>query len=273
MASGSSREKPSLEGVHARLDKADEHLYVLKAAMQRFLDENPYRVISEVDADTGECVLRGQVFKRPPKLAWALLIGDTIHNLRSALDHLTWQLGRVELARLGRPEEDPPDRTAFPICVAPGDFNAQRERHIGGLSSDAQTRIENLQPYEQRPNGPRATALWVLHALWNQDKHRLLHIGQSATIEFGVTADVIFDYTLNMGRLNALSTFDANGEIDRLPGVTDCAKLAAKLDFTYGITFDPEGPARGTPVISQIEACRDAVRREVVPMFLDFFCR
>ena len=60
----------------AKLDRADKHAERLKAEIERFLDKQPYRVISEEDAKTGECLIRAKVLERPPVLEWGTRIGD-----------------------------------------------------------------------------------------------------------------------------------------------------------------------------------------------------
>ena len=94
-------------------------------------------------------------------------MGDAIHNLRTALDHLVWQL--VE-AGGGTPN----DRTAFPIVAADAKA-AQRygsavgQGEIAKISPGAFKLLESIQPY----NGGDKT-LVEIHELDIWDKHRLI---------------------------------------------------------------------------------------------------
>src|SRR5262245_23363930 len=91
------------------------------------------------------------------------MIGDTVHNLRSALDHLAWQL--VE-ANGGAPT----DKTAFPMSNSADAFESARGRQMKGIASDAQELIRSVQAYHSYHNRHLA----ALAALDNVDKHRLL---------------------------------------------------------------------------------------------------
>lgn len=155
-----------LDGPFLKFRRADEHLQVVNDLMQGFLNRKPYRIIDKIvkNGDTRERVLRlEQLEDIPPKLP--LLIGDACNNLRSALDHLLWQLWLLK---------DPSfnGRVFFPICDTEDSFKAQRIRdYIKGLSCAQRTSIESLQPYKTG-NG----ALSFLRDVNNSDKHRLIQV-------------------------------------------------------------------------------------------------
>ena len=50
---------------------------------------------------------------------WSLILGDLLHNLRSALDHLAWQL---VVDGGGTPSQD----TNFPVCCSTQVSRVQR---------------------------------------------------------------------------------------------------------------------------------------------------
>jgi len=120
--------------------------------------------------------------KESPPLRFSVICGDTVHNLRSALDHLVWQLVLSE----GR--KRPGSRNFFPIYTDFDDFirevrSRKKKSRPGPLEGinpkgDAWTFIEDLQPYKRRELGmdPRAHQLAVLNRLSNTDKHRTLHV-------------------------------------------------------------------------------------------------
>jgi len=100
-----------------------------------------------------------------PRIEWALLIGDCVHNLRSALDYIAWELAGA----------DPTDRvTMFPIFLNPDAYRREAPRRIERLPSEAQTLIEELQPYHA--TDPPKSGLWALHTLDAADKHQLLTV-------------------------------------------------------------------------------------------------
>ena len=48
-------------------------------------------IVAESDPNTGDQVFKFRV-RAPIPVDLSLVIGDAVHNLRSALDHLAWQL-------------------------------------------------------------------------------------------------------------------------------------------------------------------------------------
>lgn len=131
------------------------------------------------------------VAESPPSDPISLLVGDALHNLRSALDVLAFSLARSYTHPLPK---DLATNSEFPIF---GDEDGQGSSGVGrarfhettkhgdptrrsglakirGWHPDAQTIVERFQPYH-RGHDFRADALWVLHELDRINKHRLLH--------------------------------------------------------------------------------------------------
>jgi hypothetical protein len=82
-----------IRGVCLKIERAKEHIRDLDAAIGDFLRDEPYRLgakphpVAEIKHTT---LYVAEV--KPITSRLSLLIGDAIHNLRSALDHLAWQL-------------------------------------------------------------------------------------------------------------------------------------------------------------------------------------
>lgn len=264
-------DKPSqLRSVFAKLDRADTHFDKLRRAIEGFLEERPYSIVSEVDRQTGECVFTGQVRKPHRVIDLGLLIGDVVQNMRNSLDHLAWQL-----ALRHRPNDEPPGNTAFPIFKGPDEFERQvvcgRRSPIRGTSKIAQDRIAGLQPC-YRAKRPWSDPLWVLHRLANDDKHRVLHVTAVAAHAATYFLSDMLATRIEAASVSVLGrSFGDGDELGRLPPEPACAELADKLNLTYDVAFDPEGPARGERVLAQLDRCRKAVREDVVPSFLDLF--
>jgi hypothetical protein len=125
--------------------------------------------------------------EQPPRDPISLLIGETLHNMRSALDNLAFSLA-VRFKGEPLPKKIA-DRSEFPIfgdengdgfdnfhrCTkkgepAPGSGLAK----IEGWDPRTHAIIEGLQPYK-RGDDYRSDPLWALHELDRINKHRLLH--------------------------------------------------------------------------------------------------
>lgn len=92
--------------------------------------------------------------------------GDVIHNLRSALDHLAWELSKWETGEPGDPI-----RCCFPIGWSPDNYEAMKGRAIAGMAPEAKKAIDNLCPYKDGI-AISSEPLWKIHHLDIVDKHR-----------------------------------------------------------------------------------------------------
>jgi hypothetical protein len=167
--------KNQLIGVDAKLRRADMHLTELGAAIDAFLSEDNYRFVGEqaLDPRIGyeHRIIYLQVDDFPPDEAWGPIIGDVVHNLRSALEHLAWEVAHRESRASSprgiefpiffhHPEEDP-------------DVRRRLDSKLTHIRPEFHAVIERAQPYQSRDlHHP----LWLLNQLWNVDKHRTLHI-------------------------------------------------------------------------------------------------
>jgi hypothetical protein len=95
-----------LYGCLLKMRRADEHFNTLQEYIRGFLDSGPYKIIHE--PKWNQYIVRVKVHKWPPH-EWSPVIGDIVHNTRSTLDHLAWQL----VKRNGK--EPKPGTTQFPI--------------------------------------------------------------------------------------------------------------------------------------------------------------
>jgi hypothetical protein len=169
-----------IRGVRLKIERAKEHIRDLDAAIGDFLRDGAYRLgakphpVAEIKHTT---LYVAEVKPIPSRLS--LLIGDAIHNLRSALDHLAWQL--VE-AGGGVPDRN----TYFPICETSQQYaSAIGKGEILKIAPEARNMIQLVQPYVTMEQ-----TLWLIHYLDIVDKHRLLLTVASAMDRWGV------DFTL-----------------------------------------------------------------------------
>ncbi len=159
-----------LDGIQAKYDRAIEQFDELRTEMEAFFngEPKPYFSVGEFDTDAWEWVERWQIREEPPP-RFGVILGDSIHNLRSALDHLMWQ---VTLLDGGIPN----NQTQFPIIKeSETKFDAEANRRIPDLSSKHRALVKRAQPYHE---GDKAALhpLAVLNELSNADKHRILNV-------------------------------------------------------------------------------------------------
>jgi hypothetical protein len=91
------------------------------------------------------------------------IAGDVVHNLRSALDYLAYQLVWVGS------DSEPSFRVAFPISIDAAEYERNKARKVEGMCPKTIKAIDALKPYKGGND-----ALWRIHSLDNIDKHRTL---------------------------------------------------------------------------------------------------
>jgi hypothetical protein len=176
--------RASLRGPKLKLERAKSHIGDLEEAVKRFFDTDPYKIIVEDNPQAGRREHRVVKAQDPPACLSAIS-GDVIHNLRTSLDHLIWQL---ILANSRKPNEN----AAFPIWRSESKFKSGRPGYAKGISKQALDVLYALKPYKGGND-----ALWRLHHLDIVDKHRLLLTVasgyQNPILDMGVLANRLFD--------------------------------------------------------------------------------
>jgi hypothetical protein len=156
-----------LTEVRLKLDRAGQHIAAIRARCQEFIDRDPPPFSSRSGQTPGpegstEYTAYAVVREQPPR-DLGPLIGDAVHNIRSALDYLIYELAPPNVRAKGT--------TQFPISLTPQKFTDSAFR-IEGITGDERKLIERVQPYHS--DHPRTHPLAVLNRLSNRDKHRLL---------------------------------------------------------------------------------------------------
>jgi hypothetical protein len=158
-----------LSGVRLKLARAQAHIDAIRDKSAEFVEGEPppfgFRVETRDLADDGavEYTLYAVVREQPPH-DFAPLIGDAVHNIRSALDHLVYELAPARVRRSGK--------TQFPIFTDECRYRVLGEPMIRGIEGSERTLIERVQPW--RDEVPEQHPLAILNRLSNLDKHRLL---------------------------------------------------------------------------------------------------
>lgn len=148
--------------IRVKIERAKHHLRDLEVVRNGFINGNAYRIERETNTETGYNVYRVFDVQTPPADIGSIT-GDVIHNLRSALDHLAYQLVYVNGATHTK-------QTAFPIWDSAAEYKAQRARRVKGMAQGAIDAIDAIEPYQ----GGKGAGLWVLHYLDISDKHHAL---------------------------------------------------------------------------------------------------
>jgi len=167
----------ALEGIDGKIARAEQHLATLHREMEAWQDREPWTLEPEVH-DGGRKHFWRVRLSEPIPVGWAVVLGEAVHDLRSALDQAVYWL---TIDWTGKAVDD----SAFPVCTSGHNFrhwSKKRKRWNGGchkirgIGPGPQAFIEALQPYPQRYRRSYCFEIRLLNDLWNQDKHRLVHL-------------------------------------------------------------------------------------------------
>jgi hypothetical protein len=238
--------------------RADAQFNQLWEEIGTFIEGDAYAAGKYFDTQAQQYVFRGRVIKEPLE-HWPVLIGECLHNFRSALDSLAWELART-------PPDDPPRGTTFPIFRSAGDYRNLWSARSGyyatrGMPVEAQAIIEDAQPY-QRGNAADGHPLWVLHSLSNEDKHRTFHLAGAALGAY--ETEVVEQVGVTSPKLKFFrGPFKDGAVIARmnLPKsiVSGQGEMHMKIRFGFGVAFPKDGPARGVDVRQVLADIRNQV--------------
>jgi hypothetical protein len=251
-----------LFGVRLKLERAVAHLAALDAEVSAWLAREPYTLYGEFEPwlkfgkgpNFGLYHLRFRdVGAIPPE--WSVVVGDFLHNARTALDHLVWQL---VLANGATPDTN----NQFPISLTPDDFakGLERDRLRGVRENDVQV-IEDAQPYADEEFRDYSTVqlkveqpLAILRELSNTDKHRVLNptLAMVRNVMWSPMPTAVRDLNLPNGT-------------DSHPGFSDTLTDGALLMSIVAERTGPEPYLEvGAVVGAEINLGRDAPNKSII---------
>ena len=156
-----------------KVERAAQHLDELRGQIER-IESAPFQIGETKDPTNGDRVWVMETTANAGHLLgvsmYGVIIGDFVHNLRSALDHTIWKLA------------NPPSKAnAFPVCVsesaASDSFYGTAKdaglgvRRLRNVPNPAFDFVADVQPYNRLEG---RDPLWQLNEMWNEDKHRTL---------------------------------------------------------------------------------------------------
>jgi hypothetical protein len=152
------------EAAKLKIERANKHIQELELSISSYFAENPCALV--VEPFPGMNPLRSHAWiariRKPVPLSLSAIIGDAVHNLRTALDLLACDLVRLN----GRSVRD----VYFPFCEKANDLSsAIKDRHLHRAGDDIVSAIKHLKPYKGGN-----VALRSIHDMDIADKHQAL---------------------------------------------------------------------------------------------------
>jgi hypothetical protein len=254
----------------AKLAHSEHHRKGIESEIEAFAKSQPFTLRSEHNLKASKGPIRFSYFvatATDPPEPWALVAGDVIQNIRAALDHAIWEIvvkkKGPKFAQANAPKID------FPIVDDSTRFPKPRLVQIG-VPDRIITVIEDAQPYVRQKDAPRDDALWLIRALSNVDKHRLLHVISCIPEEAEVTTTPFL--ANGIVRMIAQGPLRKGTEVVRFTAARPPAytKVDVQLDFRAGISFEATPETKVVPIALALQAMT-ARATEVVSLIAETF--
>ncbi len=240
--------------IRRKIEWAETHFKNLEAVKCRFIQSAPYAIGSEPDPKPGHEGLQRffptRIDEVEPSIA--LIAGDIIHNLRSALDHLACYL--VEVGG-----NSVTTNTMFPIFHGDSIDEPSFRRKVEGMRDTAKDEIRSSEPYK----GGKGHYLWVLHKLDIADKHHALLTTISRVGEIAITVEGGFLGGGFRAPRFAAPNFGDMLEVGK-PFVTCEPEEYEKMQITFDVAISEPNVIEPKPVIWAMKYLIDKVDSLVV---------
>jgi hypothetical protein len=162
-----------IKSAELKLARAAKHLRAVKRCVAIYSASRPHKVIKKAGGK------RKLNIPKPPPREISILAGEMVYQMRSALDHLAFDIIKLNRS-VATMDPKWPEHCQFPLrmktphgCAPPVTKN-EFSRELPGISDKAFAIIEGMQPYYG--SNAVSNCLRFLAHLSNIDKHRHLNL-------------------------------------------------------------------------------------------------
>lgn len=257
-----------IDSANLKLDRAAEHLKTINDRIEAYATDDPYEIVKEPDGKEGVRILRDP----PPDIP--ILIGEMVYQIRSALDHLAFDLVKLN-ANVSSLDPEWFEHCEFPLRtkLRPGQNPPLPQggfcRVLPGISKQAFAFIESMQPYYRRDYAPwnNAASLGALAELSNIDKHRHLILTPARLSHSELVA-------LSSGSHRySRTTLDDGAELKPVLSLQEMAQaVRVERSFCLYVLFDERalGKAAQFTIHHILQTCLNTAQGVIVPAFEKF---
>ena len=250
----------TLEAVDAKIERARSELRLLKADIAAFCEERARLIVREVcDDELERWVYLGDTPRAP--VQWSIRAGEFAYNLRSALDHLVWQLVKINGG-------SPGIHTEFPIQSRWKASNFRK--NLKGVTRSAKDYIKSVQPCaiterEYHPNFARVSkGLAMLNEICNRDKHRHLVVANARWVGIRSLNKLNFVPVCQLGDGVDVVLENGNVLVNQISRFSDHEHLEFVVAPFFGSCGEgPGGTDMALTVSETLDACIDSVEMVV----------
>lgn len=157
-----------VEWAGAKIARAQQHRHDLVGRIAAWAGTSSPHFDASIADDRLSYEVRVRMRHSPPLEEWSLILGDALHNLRSALDVLVWSLAETETLSDGKQR-----RVMWPVVVNPEKWADAASSSLASVPAEVVDRIGQCQPFNRPETERDHDGLLLLHKLDIIDKHRL----------------------------------------------------------------------------------------------------
>ena len=250
-----------IESAKLKIERATVHINALRDEVLRYTGSQPDRVIKEPNGK------QKVVFAQPPPAEISILAGEILYQLRSALDHLAFDLVKLNPSGGTLPPKWG-SRCRFPLLLeipTKGNPPVLEELplyygffdKLPGISKQAHTFIERIQPYNGFNTSIR---LRWLAKLSNLDRHR--HLNLAAPQAY---CREVFPYENGSAGLALYRTINGAPLKSRFPSEVNVYRSVIPFVTFNEPTLDLN--ADTFPIEGILQSCADEVKTIIIPTF------
>lgn len=151
----------------AKLRRAEDYANGLDRDISAY-ENDPDTVAYKIDHESAQQLIRARIAHPPPLVDWGLRIGDCVHNARTALDYVAWQLAETHSPTRPMPDKN----TMFLITDTAPAVSARVPSRLKWIEPSARAAIQAANPHAT--TNPHGKFIGLLDALDIADKHKLL---------------------------------------------------------------------------------------------------
>lgn len=263
----------AIDAADVKIGRAAQHIDAIRDAVLDYTEREPSGVVRQADG-SGKL----QFHEQPPPII-AVLAGEVIYQLKSTLDHLAFELVKLNPLSITLPPTWQ-ERCQFPLMTKvpitgdppvnvqlPLPYNFLKGR-LPGITEAAFRFIESVQPHYRREG---TYPLGWLEELSKIDKHRHLNVINPQAMR---RDEAVVRYKGHIFHNTSVRRVNDGAETeDPFFGDLDVVEVKMQGAFQPFVSFDESalGPdAEHFQVDHVLQSCLDTVQKIIIPAFDQF---
>ena len=240
-----------------KIERAKYHVNDLSGKINAYLAQKPYTLVfvRMKNSNRATPMLKSQI-AIPPE--FSLIIGDAVHNLRAALDHVIWQMIGHLATR--------PENVQYPFPTKPVSEDGFRSAIVGReIQRAGEHVVKTIISLNAQPGGDKL--IYGVHTLDIADKHKLI-VTTAETAMLDRRWSIPDNPAISVNWIGATWTRTASDEVP-----DGWIEEQAKVQPTFFISFGDGEPFISQEIISALQNMVNRISRAVNSLITAYFQR